>query len=267
MSSKKVAEKKRPDSAHIMRALRSQMKLHLALGISEYPAGADLDRFLASPDRKASGLQGEEASVPGGGLSSMPGQAMEKGGKNLDLLRREMRSCTRCPLYQDRLGSVVGTAGQSCRLMVVGDWSLQEKKNYSPEILFGPGEDAMLWKMMQAIHLSPETVAVTNCLKCCPGDGAVPDSTSEKSCFSFLEREIALTGPRIICAMGEVAARQLTGSREPLSRLRGRFVRYRYQSGHEVAVMPTYHPRFLLQNEDMKKATWLDLQAVAKRLG
>jgi DNA polymerase len=264
LSSKNGEEKKRSGPAQIMSALRSQMKLHLALGIKEYPAGADLDRFLESAERKTGGPPAGVPPVPQPGFPDMPAMTTREKEEKLDLLRREMRSCTRCHLYQGRLGSVVGTAVQSCRLMVVGDWSLQEKESYSEEILFGPKEDAMLWKMMQAIHLSPETVYVTNCLKCCPGEGILPDSACEKSCFSFLEREIGLLKPGVICAMGALAARILTGSLEPLSRLRGKFSSYRFAPG--IMVMPTYHPRFLLQNTEMKRATWLDLQAVAKRL-
>lgn len=124
----------------------------------------------------------------------------------------------------------------------------------------------MLWKMITAMEPQVEQVYVTNSLKCCPVDAGIIDAKCEESCFSFLAREIAAVKPRIICAMGEMPVRVLMGRKEPLSRLRGRFGNYRYQSGQGVMVMPTFHPRFLLQHQEMKKATWNDLLAIKKRL-
>jgi len=147
--------------------------------------------------------------------------------------------------------------------MVVGDWSAQDD-GFTGEILFGPEEDLMLGKMMEAIGLKPEEVYVTNCIKCCPAGGREPDSACATACFSFVCREIAALGPPVICAMGDLAAGMLTGRKEPLIRLRGRFTGCRHASS--TVVMPTFHPRLLLRNPEMKKAVWSDLQAIRRRL-
>ena len=265
MSAKIPDKKKREACAHLLSALRGQIKLHQALGIDEYPATPDLARFMELTARQPGTPAGVMTSAQQGPTLSMPEGSGGKDEATLVFLRQEMMSCRLCRLHEARLGTVVGSGNLTCDLMVVGDWSQQKKTGYSQEVLFGPEEDVMFWKMMAAIKLAPEAVYVTNSLKCCPGEGVLPDRTCE-TCFSFLEREIALVRPRVICAMGEVAARLLTGSAEPLARLRGKFARYRYQSGHDIAVIPTYHPRFLLQNKEMKRAAWLDLQAVEKLL-
>jgi len=109
---------------------------------------------------------------------------------------------------------------------------------------------------------------VTNTIKCCPQTAQQPDRESEQHCLAHLRREIELLRPRIICAMGEVAARAVLGSSEPVLRLRGRFHPYKYSgdAGESTQVMVTFHPRFLLQYGDMKKAAWKDLQMVQRQL-
>ena len=237
--------------------LRDQLRLHRALGIDAYPIGDDIKRFMDQTARKPSRPGDSPVRQAGGGGAE---------GVDLNQLRQEMTTCTLCHLAENRIGTIQGCGNTSCRLMVVGDWSNQSEDDYNPDVLFSPAEDEMLWKMMTAINLSREDVFVTNCVKCCPKPGQRPDDRCEKSCFSYLEREIATGRPRVICTMGEVAARVVTGSRSPFTRLRGKFMEYRYQQTGTTAVMVTFHPRFLLQFEEMKKAPWLDLQAVQQRL-
>lgn len=266
MSVKNLEEPASVTREQLVALLRRQLTFHAALGIAEYPVSSSLRRFFALTDGKEGVFRPER----------MPARKEENGihterrgpevREKFVFLRQEIAECRHCHLSPEKSGSVFGGGNHACSLMVVGDWSRQRTDDFSREIFFGPDEDVMLWKMMAAIDFNPGDIYVTNCIKCCPGEKKPPDRTSEQCCFSFLEREVALTGPRIICAMGEVAARLLTGSVEPLARLRGKFVRYRYQSANEILVVPTYHPRFLLRHQEMKKATWLDLQAIKKKL-
>lgn len=241
--------------------IRSLMRFHRALGIDTYPRNADLDRFMAQG-------RSEVGAVPKSKQRSGhadPAAPAEDGSALLEGLQQEIFSCTNCRLAANRLGSIPGQGEAGCRLMVVGDWSAQVGP-FRDSVLFGPDEDLMLWKMMAAIGLGPDEVYVSNCIKCCPGTGSPPDSECMQSCFSFLSREITAVRPAVIFAMGEVAARMLTGSREMLVRLRGKLAAYRYDPSVPARVMPTFHPRFLLHNPEMKKATWKDLQAVKHRL-
>lgn len=123
----------------------------------------------------------------------------------------------------------------------------------------------MLRRMMEAIGLSMEDVYVTNVIKCCPA-GEPPDAACARQCFALLSREIAALAPLLILAMGEMAASQLLATSAPLVRLRGRFHAYRYPDSTPAQVMPTFHPRFLLDNPEMKKMVWLDLQMLQRQL-
>jgi len=262
----KNSEKKAPSSSwQLLSMLRQKLREHQAMGIDAYPASSDLRRFFALTAEGAGILSGKKDSSGTRDIASRPTELLGNNDK-LELLRQEVSGCSRCHLHQEKLGSIFGGGSPPCRLTIVGDWSVQNRDNFLPTSYFGPEEDVMLWNMMAAIDLKPDDVYVTNCLKCCPGEHFKPDSKSGRSCFSYLEREIVLAGAVLICAMGEVAARMLSGSSEPLARLRGKFVRYRYQAERNILVMPTYHPRFLLRHPEMKRAAWLDLQAIKRKL-
>lgn len=239
----------------ILHKLRDTLRFHEALGIHEYPLNKDVQRFLE-------GIDNHKATS---GEQSVNIQRQKNVPESIDNLEQEINACTLCRLSQDTLGRIHGKRKPKCRLMVVGDWSSQSE-TFSPEILFGKEEDVMLWKMMSAMGVQEDQVYVTNCLKCCPSDSGKIDGTCEERCFSFLAREIAAVNPQVICAMGEMATRIIMGKKDPLARLRGRFGSYRYQSVQTFSVMPTFHPRFLLQHQEMKKATWNDLQVIMHRL-
>lgn len=258
-------EAKQNDAFHILLDLKRRLRFHRALGIKEYPRNADVERFLSHLG--SGSAKSAKRSVPRQPDKPVrPGSVDIGDGKSaLAALDEEVASCRFCPVSAQRQGTVSGKGNAGARLMVVGDWSRQDDA-FGSDVLFGRDEDAMLWKMMAAIDLGVDQVYVTNCLKCCPEKGTEPDAETVTKCFSYLEREIAAAGPVLICAMGEMAARALLGTAAPLFRLRGRIGAYRYQASESVAVMPTFHPRFLLKNPEMKKATWQDLQLIKRYL-
>lgn len=250
--SAKMTEKKRD----ILKIMRDTLRFHRAMGIAEYPENEDIRRFF-SPSPQTDFLRSHQGIASG---TEAPHSDV------ISIIHEEIKGCTLCQLAENSIGRGAGKGKPGARLMVVGDFSAQSG-TYSPEVIFGSEEDVMLWKMMAAMELQPDQVYVTNCLKCCPADPVGIDGTSAEQCFTYLAREIAAVKPAVICAMGDMAAWLILGKKkEPLTRLRGRFTVYRSQSGQEVAVMPTFHPRFLVQHQEMKKATWNDLQAIKRRL-
>ena len=236
------------------------------MGIADYPLNEDLQRFLQNAVHREPSLvqTGQGSGVATPALRVPPVEGIS-APEVLVALQHEIGQCTLCRLAAGSQGRVPGQGRSGSPLMVVGDWSAQGQ-GCNPAILFGAEEDVMLWKMMEAIGLRQEGVYVTNILKCCPG-GEGAEQECWQDCFSFLLREIGAVQPRMICAMGELAVRMLVGGTEPLFRLRGRFTVCRYQSAPPIPVMPTFHPRYLLRNPEMKMATWKDLQAMQKRLG
>ena len=256
--------------AELAAALQARLRAHRQAGIVSYPLTPALQRFLAAettrkgqPESRMPTRPPVDIRAEGGARSTVPRQT--EG--NLAALRADIVACRLCGLAQARQGQVLGKGEVSSGLMFLGDWSSQGE-GFSDEILFGVKEDVMLWNMVLAMGLTQDAVHVTNAVQCCPPAGRTPDPESSRQCQQHLRRSIALMQPRIICAMGEVAAAAVLGHSESVFRLRGRFHEY-VQGGEVIAglhVAVTFHPRVLLAQPDLKKAAWQDLQMIQRRL-
>ncbi|MEZ5313043.1 MAG: uracil-DNA glycosylase [Thermoanaerobaculia bacterium] len=113
----------------------------------------------------------------------------------------------------------------------------------------------------RATGLAREEVYIANIVKCRLPGNRDPAPEEVAACRGFLERQIALIRPRLVVALGRVAAQSLLGSGEPLGRLRG--------SWHDLGGIPlrvTYHPAALLRNAGYKRPTWEDMQLIRDRL-
>ena len=251
-------------------ALRTCLHFHQQMGIERYPLTPELRQCLHSKSRESEPKQRDVAKPP---VSPpvRPAQArpVPRGGGAAQLikLRQDIADCRMCGLASARQGVVPGSGAAGSSLLVAGDYSCQDA-DFSAATLFGTAEDAMLWNMMRAIGLTPEDAYVTNAVKCCPLPTGLPGDESAQRCRGHLVREIELVRPRVICAMGETAARLLVGGDESVFRLRGTFHQYRLagETGGTLPVMVTFHPRFLLKNVEFKKAAWQDLQMIQRLL-
>jgi len=235
--------------------VRDLLKFHLLLGIHSYPAKEGLRSLFV---KKSPALPEAAPRSSGTAISPVP-------TPSLAAVRQQITQCSRCALAEKRFGQVIGGGAERPLLMVVGDWSRQRGRSFSGDVFFGEKEDGMLRRMMQAIGLSADRVYISNAVKCCPLDESL-DNACIRKCFVHLNREITALRPVLFLAMGGVAAAALTGKSGPLVRLRGRFYPYRYSDGARAGVMPTFHPNFLLENPEMKKMVWQDLQMVQRQL-
>jgi len=153
----------------------------------------------------------------------------------------------------------LGVGHPQARLVLVGDFpSLEDEAAAAP---FSGKAEELLVKMLKAIGLGLADVYRTTVVKCRPLGPGAPSPEQITACLPLLSRQIAAIAPTVLCAMGPLAAQALLGSTTPLIRLRGKF--HDYQG---IPLMPTFHPAFLLNKEEMKRATWIDLQLIQARL-
>ncbi len=112
----------------------------------------------------------------------------------------------------------------------------------------------LLDEMLRAVGQSRDEVFIANILKCRPPNNRDPKAEEAAACRGYLERQIELVQPRIILAVGRIAAQQLLGTDAPVGRLRGTL--------HYLASVPlvvTYHPAYLLRSPTQKRKAWDDL--------
>ena len=252
-----------PALAH---GLLDVLRYHQLMGIETYPLSPTLKQVLQPVARQAAADRVEAASpVQAKPAPPEVSRIMDKGEASVQLnaLREEIGACRRCSLSGNCQGVVTGSGQVGASLLVLGDYSLQEGE-FSATTLFGTAEDTMLWNMMRAIGLTPAEVYVTNVVKCCPRPALQPAAEEVRCCREHLLREVEVVQPKVLCAMGEMAAHVLVDSKVSSFHLRGTF--HPYRENRSLQVMVTLHPRLLLKNATMKKAVWQDLQMIQRLL-
>ena len=192
------------------------------------------------------------------GLFGAPPAGWEEYG-DLESLSEAAAGCTRCPLSQGRTQVVFGSGSPDADLMFIGEGpGAQEDLQGLPFV--GPAGE-LLTKIIEAIGRTRDEVYIANIVKCRPPGNRDPLPAEVQECRGYLERQIDLVAPKVIVALGRVAAQTLLASDSPLGRLRGR-----WHSVRGVAVRATYHPAALLRNSSWKRPTWEDLKIVRDRL-
>jgi len=178
----------------------------------------------------------------------------------LAALAREVAACTACALAETRTQTVFGAGAAEARCLVIGEAPGAEEDRRGEPFVGRAGQ--LLNAMLAAIGLARDSVYIANILKCRPPNNRDPQPAEVVACSSFLRRQIALVAPRVILAVGRVAAQNLLGVDTPIGRMRGQDYVYA-DSG--IPVVVTYHPAYLLRSPGEKRKAWVDLQR-AKRV-
>jgi uracil-DNA glycosylase family 4 len=170
-----------------------------------------------------------------------------------------VQNCTKCHLSGSRKNVVLGEGNPRAKLMFIGEAPGADEDRQGLPFVGKAGQ--LLTRIIEAIDLKRSDVYICNILKCRPPQNRTPSSDEIECCLPFLREQIRAIRPKIICALGNVAAQTLLQSKSPMNRLRGKF----HQFG-DAMLMPTYHPAALLRNPDYKKPTWEDVQMIQREL-
>jgi uracil-DNA glycosylase family 4 len=174
-------------------------------------------------------------------------------------LGRFASTCERCSLAQGRNRVVFGSGSPDADLMFIGEGPGAEEDRQGLPFVGRAGE--LLTRIIRAIERTREEVYIANIVKCRPPGNRDPRPDEVRACVGYLERQIELIRPKVIVALGRVAAQTLLGNDLPLGKMRGDWWLYQ---GVEMRV--TYHPAALLRNPNLKRPTWEDMQVVRDRL-
>lgn len=211
-----------------------------------------------SPPREDAGTNDGRAAVP---MVARGEAAAPDASAYLEQLRRSMLQCTRCRLSETRTQVVFGDGSAQARVVFVG-----EAPSTSDDVegrIFGKDEGgALLTAMIQAMGLSREEVFVTSSLKCRTPNHRPGERDELVACAPTLRQQIETIEPEVIVALGSEPSRLLLGRAFEFTAQRGQWGQW-----EEVAVMPTWDPRYLVQHPEDKASAWADLQQVMARLG
>lgn len=168
-------------------------------------------------------------------------------------LQTEVANCTRCGLCESRTQTVFGSGNKHADWMVIGEAPGQSEDRQGLPFVGNAGQ--LLTEMLRAIGLDRESVFITNVVKCRPPGNREPKPNEIEACNEYLQQQLACVKPKIILAVGLVAAQTLLKTEEPLAKLRGKV-----HILNDTPVVAVYHPAYLLRSLSDKRKAWLDLQ-------
>ena len=179
-------------------------------------------------------------------------KTQESATDNWDVLQAEVANCTKCTLCATRTQTVFGSGNKQADWMLVGEAPGQHEDEQGLPFVGNAG--LLLTEMLRAIGLTREEVFITNILKCRPPNNRDPHADEVESCNDYLQRQQQLIKPKIILAVGRIAAQTLLKTDEPLARLRGKVHAF-----NNTPVVVVYHPAYLLRSLPEKRKAWQDL--------
>ncbi len=205
--------------------------------------GAGVEDAAAVTDAAPAGAQPES----GNPVMSMTWRMLEKA----------VAECRLCDLHQSRTQTVFGSGNPNADLLIVGEAPGAEEDRQGLPFVGRAGQ--LLTEMLIAIGLTRDQVYIANTLKCRPPNNRDPLPEEVRRCEPYLVRQVELIQPKLILALGRIAAHNILKTADSLARLRTREHRFGSSS---IPVYVSYHPAYLLRSPGEKRKAWDDLKKV-----
>jgi DNA polymerase len=170
-------------------------------------------------------------------------------------LEEQVSACTRCALHECRTQAVFGTGNRSAEWMIIGEAPGADEDRQGEPFVGRAGQ--LLNEMLFAAGYRRADVFIANILKCRPPANRDPSADEIGCCQPYLQQQIELIQPKLILAVGRIAAHGLLQTTTPLGRMRGSV---HYYGEKEIPLIVTYHPAYLLRSPLEKRKVWEDLQ-------
>ena len=212
-------------------------------------------------DARDSSVDGFPRSTPTarlavGPAANVPGAPAADAA--LRAIRDEIGDCRRCKLCSGRTQIVFGVGEPKAELMFVGEGP-GEEEDRKGEPFVGRAGQLLTEIITRGMGLRRSDVYIANVVKCRPPGNREPAEDEAEQCRAFLEAQLRLVQPKLIVALGRVAAQRLLVTDAALSKLRGQM----HTWGPEgTPLMVTYHPAYLLRSPGEKAKSWEDLKRI-----
>jgi uracil-DNA glycosylase len=234
------------------------------------PAGGEppssVSRKPASPAtllRKETGNISAQGAPPPPEVAVMAAREAAASAKDPDALRALLENFQGCGLRATATQLVFADGNPQARVMFVG-----EAPGYEEDISGKPfvgRSGKLLDRMMEAIGLDRTKAYIANVVPWRPPGNRTPTPQETAICLPFIRRQIELANPDILVCLGQPATQTLLGTREGITRTRGRW--FKFDTGtREIRAMATLHPAYLLRQPLQKRLAWRDFLALKKAL-
>jgi uracil-DNA glycosylase family 4 len=181
----------------------------------------------------------------------------------LDQIRLDIGDCKRCRLCEKRNSIVFGSGNEAAKLVFVGEGPGADEDEQGLPFVGRAGQ--LLTQMIEntaakeGIAIRRPDVYIANVVKCRPPENRTPLPDEMEICGQFLFRQLMTIKPKAICVLGATAMKALLNNKEGITKSRGKWHKW-----HDIPVMITYHPSYLLRqyNVEAKREAWLDLKTL-----
>jgi uracil-DNA glycosylase family 4 len=245
---------------------RRRQQILAAMGIQAWirrdfaspaPLADEPQRSVTQPGQKppvqkpeAQWIQQPAKSIPDTVLSGNDTASLD-----WNALQQQVIQCTACPLHKTRTQTVFGVGNRHADWMLIGEAPGADEDRQGEPFVGRAGQ--LLNAMLYAVGLKRGQVYIANILKCRPPRNRDPEPEETERCEKFLLRQVQLVKPKLILALGRIAAQNLLKTDISIGRLRGRPFNY---GADEVPLVVTYHPAYLLRSPREKRKAWDDLK-------
>lgn len=172
-------------------------------------------------------------------------------------LQQSIASCQRCDLGKTRTQTVFGSGSTKASVMIIGEAPGADEDKQGEPFVGRAGQ--LLTLMLQSIGIAREDAFIANILKCRPPNNRDPLPAEVRCCTPYLQQQINFIQPKLMVALGRIAAHFLLDSNEALGRLRGNFHHYGEQ---QTPLFVTYHPAYLLRSPGQKAKSYDDFRQI-----
>ncbi len=248
--------------------LRQYLEFYKDLGVKEVYRRAveappvEAPPVEAMPETEVPASAPQPAQPAQGPESAQPSPAAA-ATESLFQILEDIGDCKRCRLHEGRTKLVFGVGNEHSPLVFVGEGPGADEDAQGIPFVGRAGQ--LLTQMIEGtakkegIPLRREDVYICNVVKCRPPANRTPEPDEMEVCGQFLYRQLMAIRPKAICVLGGTAAKALTGHKEGVTKMRGKWFQWR-----DIPVMVTYHPSFLLRayNQAAKREAWEDLKKV-----
>ena len=180
-------------------------------------------------------------------------------------LEAAVRAFDGCTLKKTATNTVFADGNPEARIMFIGEAPGADEDRQGKPFVGVSGQ--LFDRMVASIGLDRNGLYITNIVFWRPPGNRSPTSNEIGACLPFLERHIELINPDILVPMGGPAAKTLLGVQQGITKLRGKWHTYQTTSlTVPIAVMPFFHPAYLLRSPAHKRETWHDLLSIQERL-
>ena len=181
-----------------------------------------------------------------------------KGTLSLEIIQEKVKVCKKCDLCNTRKNAVPGKGNQKADVVFIGEAPGKNEDLHGEPFIGTAGKK--LNDALENAGLPRNNVYITNIVKCRPPNNRIPNDIEKSMCSNYLENELTIINPKIVCLLGNTSFYSILGGKE-ISKNHGKFI-----SRNNRMYFVTFHPAAIIYNQKLEKIFKSDIKKLVSKL-